>query len=156
MHLPRRGTDVAGSPCPRSSKVPSSRGAGRCDNRPMLTVLFTAIFTALTALLSGAAQPALTGEWALEFTTPLGHAEYTMYLLQEGPRITGHLTSEYGEHQLRVTVSGDEIRISWSETENGKTLDIVLTGTVKNDSMTGTAKLGSVGEGPFKAERTDG
>ena len=111
---------------------------------------------ALVALVTvaAAAQQSLTGEWALEFTTPLGHAEYTMYLTQEGPRVTGHLTSEYGEHQLRVTVSGDEIRISWSEIENGKTLDIVLTGTVKGDSMNGSAKLGTVGQGPFKAERT--
>ena len=106
--------------------------------------------------IAPAAQQSLTGEWALEFTTPLGHAEYTMYLTQEGPRVTGHLTSEYGEHQLRVTMSGDEIRITWSETENGKTFDITLTGTVKGDSMSGTARLGSVGEGPFKAERTDG
>jgi hypothetical protein len=115
--------------------------------------MLTAIFA---AFLSVALQPTLTGEWALEFTTPRGHAEYTMYLMQEGPRVTGHLTSEYGEHQLRVTMSGDEIRITWSETENGKTFDITLTGTVKGDSMTGTAKLGSVGEGPFKAERTGG
>jgi hypothetical protein len=104
--------------------------------------------------VAAAAQQSLTGEWALEFTTPLGHAEYMMYLTQEGPRVTGHLTSEYGEHQLRVTVNGDEIRISWSEIENGKTLDIVLTGTIKGDSMNGSAKLGTVGQGPFKAERT--
>jgi hypothetical protein len=115
----------------------------------MVTVLFAAV-------LSWALQPSLTGEWALEFTTPRGHAEYTMYLMQEGPRVTGHLTSEYGEHQLRVTINGDEVRISWSETENGRTFDITLTGTVKNDSMKGMAKLGSVGEGPFTAERTGG
>ena len=99
-------------------------------------------------------QPALTGEWALEFTTPLGHAEYTMYLLQEGPRVTGHLTSEYGERQIRVALSGDEIKITWSETENGKTFDITLSGTVKGEAITGTATLGTVGEGPFRAERT--
>jgi L-seryl-tRNA(Ser) seleniumtransferase len=106
------------------------------------------------AVLLTLGQPTWTGEWALEFTTPRGHAEYTMYLSQEGPRVTGHLTSEYGERQLRVTTNGDEIRIAWSEVENGKTLDITLTGTVKDDSITGTVKLGTVGEGPFKAERT--
>jgi hypothetical protein len=111
-------------------------------------------FLIAAVALGALGQPALTGEWALEFTTPRGHAEYTMYLAQEGPRITGHLTSEYGEHQLRVTLSGDQIRISWSEIENGKTLEITLTGTVKGDSIAGTARLGSVGEGPFKAERT--
>jgi hypothetical protein len=108
----------------------------------------------LAAALVIVAQPTLTGEWALEFTTPRGHAEYTMYLTQEGPRVTGHLTSEYGEQQLRVTLNGDDVRIMWSEIEGGKTLDITLTGTVKGDAITGTAKLGTVGEGPFRAERT--
>jgi hypothetical protein len=119
----------------------------------MLRIMLVAV---AGVALGAVAQPSLTGEWALEFTTPRGPAEYTMYLSQEGPRVTGHLTSEYGEQQLRVTLSGDEIRISWSEVENGKTFDIVLTGTVKGDSMTGKARLGAVGEGPFKAERTGG
>jgi hypothetical protein len=112
---------------------------------------------ALAVLFCAPAQPqapALTGEWALEFTTPRGHAEYTMYLMQEGPRVSGHLTSEYGEIQLRCTVNGDSVTITWSEVDAGKTLDIRLTGTVKGEEMSGTARLGTVGEGPFEARRT--
>jgi len=105
-------------------------------------------------VLAGVQEKTLTGEWALEFTTPRGHLEYMMYLTQEGPRVKGHLTSEYGERELRVTVSGDDIRITWTEMENGKPLEIVLTGTVKGETISGTAKLGTVGEGPFRAERT--
>ena len=102
------------------------------------------------------AQTDLTGEWELEFTTPRGHLEYTMYLKQEGPRVTGHLTSEYGERDLRVVLKGDEITITWSEVDGGKTIDVRLVGTVKGNAMSGTATLGTVGEGPFRAERTDG
>jgi hypothetical protein len=101
-------------------------------------------------------QASLTGEWTLEFTTPRGHAEYTMYLTHEGPRLNGHLTSEYGEIMLKGTVNGDEVTISWSQAESGKTMDITLTGTVKGEAITGTARLGTVGEGPFRAERTGG
>ena len=72
-----------------------------------------------------AAQASLTGEWAMSFTTPRGgRSEYTLYMTQEGPRLTGHLTSEYGETP------------------------------VKGDSINGTIKLGAVGEGTFTAERT--
>jgi hypothetical protein len=105
-------------------------------------------------LVFTAPQASLTGEWALEFTTPRGHAEYVMYLTHEGPRLNGHLTSEYGEVMLKGTVNGDEVKIAWEESEGGKTMMISLTGTVKGDAITGTAKLGSVGEGPFRAERT--
>ena len=113
------------------------------------------VIAVLAVLAAPAGQtPTLTGEWALQFTTPRGHAEYTMYLMQEGPRVQGHLTSEYGEIQLRCTLTGDQIKITWSEMENGKALDITLSGTVKGDEMSGTARLGTVGEGPFSADRT--
>ena len=98
--------------------------------------------------------PDLTGEWALEFTTPRGPASYTMYLTQEGPRLRGHLSSEYGEREVRGSVNGDDVKVSWSEMENGKELDITLTGKIKGDAITGTVRLGTVGEGPFRADRT--
>jgi len=102
-----------------------------------------------------AAQASLTGEWAMSFTTPRGgRSEYTLYMTQEGPRLTGHLTSEYGETPVKGSVSGDEVKLAWSIMENGKPLDISVTATVKGDSINGTIKLGTVGEGTFNAERT--
>src|SRR4051812_2905486 len=100
------------------------------------------------------AQASLTGEWAIAFTTPRGHAEYTMYLTQEGPRLTGHLTSEYGETPVKGSVNGDEVKLAWSIREGGKPLDITVSGTSKGDAINGTVRLGTVGEGPFTAERT--
>jgi hypothetical protein len=73
-------------------------------------------------------QASLTGEWSAVVTAPRGELEYTMYLTQEGPRLTGYFQSQYGE--------------------------IPLKGSVKGDSITGTATLGSVGQGAFRAERT--
>ena len=103
-----------------------------------------------------AAQATLTGEWAMSFTTPRGRSEYTLYLTQEGPRLNGHLTSEYGETPVKGTVNGEEVKLAWSIMENGKTLDISVTATAKGDAINGTIKLGTVGEGPFTAERTGG
>ena len=109
-------------------------------------------FIALVAL--AAAQLDLTGEWELQLTTPRGPAQYTLYLTHEGPRLTGHLSSEYGEIAVKGTVNGDQVKISWSEVDGGKTLDITLAGTAKGDTISGTVRLGTVGEGPFRAERT--
>src|SRR5262245_21055184 len=122
---------------------------------PMVRLALAAFALAVVAQADPVQQSAgVTGEWALQFTTPRGHAEFTMYLSQEGPRVTGHLTSEYGEVQIRCTINGDEIRITWSQMEGGKPLEITLTGKVKGDAMSGTARLGTVGEGPFTADRT--
>ena len=101
------------------------------------------------------AQATLTGEWAMSFTTPRGgRSEYTLYLTQEGPRLTGHLTSEYGETPVKGTVNGEEVKLAWSIMENGKPMDISVTATAKGDTLNGTIKLGTVGEGVFTAERT--
>ena len=127
------------------------------DNPRMLRVVQAVLTIVISAVLFTtlpAAQTNLTGEWAMEFTTPRGHAEYTLYLTQEGPRLTGHLTSEYGETPVKGTIDGDAVKLAWSISEGGKSLDLTVTATAKADSMSGTIRLGSVGEGPFTAERT--
>ena len=114
-------------------------------------------FFAFALAAAVGAQATLTGEWAMEFTTPRGgRSEYTLYMTQEGPRLTGHLTSEYGETPVKGSVNGDEVKLAWSIIENGKPLDISVTATVKGDAIRGTIKLGTVGEGVFSAERTGG
>lgn len=111
------------------------------------------LVVALTATV--AAQATLTGEWAMSFTTPRGgRSEFTLYMTQEGPRLTGHLTSEYGETPVKGSVNGNEVKLAWSTMENGKPLDISVTATAKGDTIDGTIKLGTVGEGVFSAERT--
>jgi hypothetical protein len=128
------------------------------DNRAMPKVVASALVAAglIAALVvTSAAQDSLTGEWAMEFTTPRGgRSEYTLYLTQEGPRLTGHLTSEFGETPVKGSVNGDEVKLAWTIMENAKPLDLSVTAKVKGTSMSGTIRLGTVGEGPFAAERT--
>jgi hypothetical protein len=116
-----------------------------------------ALFFAFVFAASAVAAENLTGEWAMSFTTPRGgRSEFTLYMTQEGPRLTGHLTSEYGETPVKGSVNGDEVKLAWSTMENGKPMDISVTATAKGDTLNGTIKLGTVGEGVFTAERTGG
>lgn len=110
------------------------------------------MLAALVAL--AAVQTDLTGEWALQLTTPRGPVSYTLYLTQEGPRLSGHISSEFGEPAVKGTVNGDQVRLTWSDVDGGKSIEITLTGTAKGDTISGTARLGTVGEGPFRADRT--
>ena len=97
----------------------------------------------------------VTGEWEAHYVTPLGPQELKMYLQQEGPRISGHTTSEFGEAPIRGTINGDDVTLSWSEVDGGRTLQISVTGKIEGDTITGNAKLGDRGEGKFRAERTE-
>ena len=115
--------------------------------RPALVLL-------LLAAAPLAVQTDVTGEWEASYTTPLGPQELKIYLTQEGPRVTGHTTSEYGESQVRGTINGRDIQLTFSATDGGKAIDIRVTARVDGDTMKGTAKLGDAGEGAFTADRT--
>jgi hypothetical protein len=108
----------------------------------------------LIAIAPLTAQADVTGEWEATYQTPLGPQELKIYLAQEGPRITGHTSSEFGEFAVRGSINGADIKLSWSEVDAGKTLEISVIGKIDGDKITGTAKLGDRGEGPFRAERT--
>ncbi|HYM25893.1 MAG TPA: hypothetical protein VEU08_21900 [Vicinamibacterales bacterium] len=101
-------------------------------------------------------QVDVTGEWEATYVTPLGPQELKMYLQQEGPRISGHTTSEFGEATIRGSISGSDVKLSWTEVDGGKSLEISVTGKVDGGTITGTAKLGDRGEGRFRAEKSDG
>src|SRR5215468_783977 len=110
---------------------------------------------ALTLLLTPAlAQADMSGEWAIEFNSPQGPQEFTMYVQQQGPRLSGRLTSEYGEFPLRGSIDGNAFTITWSMPDGGRELDITFTGKVEGDNMTGTAKLGNRGTGQLSGTRT--
>jgi hypothetical protein len=119
----------------------------------MKTVLSLAFV--LTLLLTPAfAQVDMGGEWDISFNSPQGPQEFTMYVQQQGPRLTGRLTSEYGEFPLRGSIEGNTFTINWSMPDGGRELDITFNGKVEGDSMTGTAKLGNRGTGQLTGTRT--
>jgi len=110
-----------------------------------------------TAALTITAQEAgLSGEWAMTVMAPRGALEYTMFLTQEGPRVTGYLQSQYGEIPLKGSINGDQVKLAWTMVDGSKEIDVSVTATVKGDAITGTARLGTIGEGAFRAERSPG
>ncbi len=114
---------------------------------------------ALVALLLAAgaalaAQVDVTGEWDATYSAPLGPQEVKIYLSQEGPRVTGHTTSEFGESQVRGSINGADITLTFDSTDGGKAIEIRVTAKVEGERMRGTAKIGDRAEGAFNAERS--
>jgi hypothetical protein len=123
----------------------------------IMTRHLSAALVALVAIGAAplGAQTDVSGEWEASYTTPLGTQELKIYLTQEGPRVTGHTTSEYGESMVRGTITGQDIQFSFSTTDAGKAVDIRVAATVEGNKMRGTAKIGDRAEGVFTAERSD-
>jgi hypothetical protein len=120
-----------------------------------LTLLAAALLVAQTHQpLQARGQTDVTGEWEASYQTPLGPQELKVYLTQEGPRISGHTTSEYGESQVRGTINGQDIQFTFESTDGGRAVEIRVTAKVDGDRIRGTAKIGDRGEGVFTAERT--
>ena len=119
-----------------------------------MKTLLNAIAVVSLLVFSAAAQTDMSGEWVVQFQAPQGPQEFTMYVQQQGPRLTGRLTSEYGEFPLRGSIDGDTFTINWSMPDAGRELPITFNGKVDGDKMTGTAKLGNRGTGALSGTRT--
>lgn len=115
----------------------------------------TSYILAALSLVFLAAEPVnVTGEWAVTISAPRGALEYTMYLKQEGPRVTGYFQSQYGEIPLRGTIRDAAITLSWTMPDSNEPIDVAMTGTATADAITGEATMAKVGKGSFRAERT--
>ena len=115
-----------------------------------LRVLLAAL--ALPALLL--AQQSAAGLWRVEFVTPLGQVGVNMTINQSGTKLTGHVTDEFGEWEIAGRIVDSQVTVVWSVPEDGKMLEITMKGKLEGNVITGTAKLGNVGEGPLSARRT--
>jgi hypothetical protein len=100
------------------------------------------------------AQADMSGEWMVSFATPQGPREFVMYVAQEGQRLSGRFSTEFGEFPLKGTVNGSDFTINWSMPDGNTSLDITFTGKFEGDSLSGTAKLGARGSGPLSGTRT--
>lgn len=111
------------------------------------------VSAALVAVVAAASASA-AGQWRVEFATPLGQRGVNMTIEQAGEKLTGHVVDEYGEYELKGRFAGKRIIVVWSVPENGTMLEITMRGTLDGNVITGTAKLGDVGEGALSARRT--
>ena len=101
-----------------------------------------------------AQQASVAGLWRVEFVTPLGQVGVNMTINQSGGKLTGHVTDEYGEYEINGRIAENQVTVTWSVPEDGKMLEITMRGKLEGNVITGTAKLGDVGEGPRSARRT--
>jgi len=99
------------------------------------------------------AQPSAAGEWKVNFVVPTGTRFVNMFINQEKTRLTGTVVSEDGEFPLSGRIEGDQVTVAWEVPEDGKMMEIIMKGKLSGNVISGTAKLGNVGEGSLTARR---
>ena len=120
----------------------------------MITARLAALLALTVMAASVLAQQSAAGLWRVEFVTPQGQVGVNMTINQSGTKLTGRVTDEYGEWPIEGRLTGGEVTVVWSVPEDGKMMEITMKGKLEGNLITGTAKLGDVGEGPLSARRT--
>ena len=121
----------------------------------LLCALALLVGVAASAPLLAAVDADAFGNWRVEFVSlARGTVAVNMTINQSGTRLTGRVVDEYGEYPIDGRLADDQVTVTWTVPEDGKLLEITMKGTLAGDTITGTAKLGNVGEGALRAHRT--
>jgi len=99
------------------------------------------------------AQPSAAGEWKVNFVVPTGTKFVNMVINQQKTTLSGTVINEDGEFPLTGTIIDDQVTVIWTVPEDGKLMEITMKGKLAGNLITGTAKLGNVGEGSLTARR---
>ena len=108
--------------------------------------------------LAGVAVPTvdLSGEWELTINSPQGSRDVRAMFESEGEQLSGKLMSPLGELPFAGTLTGNQVEFSYVIQFQDNELPITMSGTVHEDSMTGTADFGGLAEGDWTGIRLAG
>jgi hypothetical protein len=121
----------------------------------ILSIVSIAIMAAagMAASVTGAQNANVTGTWNMTVETQAGSGNPTFTLKQDGETLTGTYKGQLGEANIKGTVKGKEIKITFKVNVQDMDLECEYSGTVEGDTMKGKVKLGELGEGTFTGKK---
>jgi hypothetical protein len=100
------------------------------------------------------AQTTVAGNWDVTINSPQGANTSLVVFKQDGDKVSGVLKGRGGELPFEGgTLTGNDLKFSFTINTQGMALPITLTGTVAGDTMTGKADFGGFAEGDWTAKR---
>ena len=129
-------------------------------HRATTALLIAALVSALAssrAPVLAAAEADMAGGWMVEFGLPWGgSAEYPMWIVQNGARLTGRVTIIGArEYQLKGTIADDRFTIVWQTVLEGEFVDVTFAGRIKGEELAGSAKIGEYAARELYGRRTE-
>src|SRR5438445_13678076 len=111
------------------------------------------LFVAAPALAQTTAT--VVGDWDMTINSPQGANTVKVTFKQDGEKVDGLFKSPQGELPFTGTLTGDELKFTFSIPFQGQPLEIAMTGKVEAAAMTGKAKFGGMAEGDWTAKRAE-
>jgi hypothetical protein len=100
-----------------------------------------------------AADADVTGTWTMTVETMAGTGNPVFKLTQKGSDVTGTYQGQLGEADVKGTVKGNAVELTYTINAQGMELKVVYSGTVEGDTMQGKVALGDLGEGTFTGKK---
>ncbi len=109
----------------------------------------------LTPVATSGGYGNAAGTWALEITGPAGNTiPATLNIKQDGTKISGTVTSQLGESELKpTTLNGNNFDAVLILNMGGQQIDAQVSGAVDNDTIKGTLTLPNFPALPFTGKR---
>lgn len=109
---------------------------------------------ASTTVQTAEAEPAkVGGGYHCTVETDNDEFDVELAIYQNGSRLKGTASGQAGGFDITGTVSGNTVTLTWYRPIGGKEIPFTLKGEFKDEKITGTADLSSIGKGTFTAER---
>ena len=100
------------------------------------------------------AQTSVAGNWDVTINSPQGANTSLVVFKQDGDKVSGVLKGRAGELPFDGgTLTGNELKFSFTINTQGMQLPITLTGKVEGETMSGKADFGGFAEGDWTAKR---
>lgn len=116
----------------------------------------TTLLVGLSAFTANATRfvADLSGTWSVAVDAQGQSVTSSLTVEQKGDSISGVLSSELGEAQVRGAVKGDTVNFVFGLDMGGQALDIAATALlIDADNMTGSMDVSGMGNMPFSARR---
>jgi D-glucosaminate-6-phosphate ammonia-lyase len=95
----------------------------------------------------------VAGQWEARLEFDRGSAVHTLFLEQQGARLTGTHRGEYTTGDITGTVAANTVRFRGSHRIEGQSISYDFSGTVDGDKMAGAINLGEYGDARWSAQR---
>lgn len=117
-------------------------------------VWLVVLLMALAPVLSAQEKLDISGQWTFQVETSAGGGTPTVVFKQDGEKISGHYSGQFGESDFTGTLKGKAIAFSFTLTVQGQGVTFTYSGTVEsNTAMKGTVDLGGAVTGTFTGKR---
>lgn len=118
----------------------------------MLSAMKRVLLFVAIALLAYAAD--ISGKWAFEVETDMGSGSPTFVFKQDGSKLTGTYTGQFGEAPLTGAIQGGKVEFSIEVAPAGEKLTVTYTGTLDGErAMKGTVNFAGQALGKFTAKK---